>query len=180
MSDSEEKTPIVSLDQGTGGDPVAPKGEGAAAKMKQITKNQTSHQESARAGIQSFPQKPPWWHDMLFVEDPIKEYKKDMAVIGLDPYHDAAPPPLPLSGFEDEIDFVYSMWLKDEVDCDVIDLPYEALEAMAKQQTKILKECKERVAKAKEDGDVNYELEYIHLKKLELLLKKTQTQIDKM
>ena len=51
MSDSEEKTPIVSLDQGTGGEPVAPKGEGSAAKMKQITENQTSHQESASAGI---------------------------------------------------------------------------------------------------------------------------------
>ena len=112
---------------------------------------------------------------MLFVKDPIKEYEKDMALIEHDP-----PPPLPSSGFEDEIDFVYSMRLKDEVDREVIDLPYEALEAMAKQQTKILKESRECVAKAKEDGDVNYELEYIRMKKLELLLKKTQAQIDKM
>ena len=83
-----------------------------------------------------------------------KEYEEDMALIE----HDSTPPPLPSSGFEDEIDFVYSMWLKDEIDHNVADLPYEALEALAKQQTKILKECKERIAKAKEDGDVNYEL----------------------
>ena len=52
--------------------------EGAAAKEKHTTQDQTSYQASANAEIRPYPQKLPWW---LFVEDPIKEYEKDMAWI---------------------------------------------------------------------------------------------------
>ena len=90
MSNSEEKTLSVSPDQGTTGEPATPKREGAEAKMKQTTQDQTSHQASA---IAEKPW-PPWW---LFVEDPIKDYEKDMALIG----HEPAPaPPLPQSGID--------------------------------------------------------------------------------
>ena len=59
--------------------------EGAAAKKKHITQDQTSYQ--ARANAKKVKKR-------LFVEDPIKEYKKDMALIG----HKPAPaPPLPQS-----------------------------------------------------------------------------------
>ena len=59
--------------------------EGAAAKKKHMTQDQTSYQASANAkNVKKW----------LFVEDPIKEYKKDMALTG----HEPAPaPPLPPS-----------------------------------------------------------------------------------
>ena len=59
--------------------------EGAAAKKKRITQDQTSYQASAN--VKKVKKR-------LFVEDPIKEYKKDMALIG----HKPAPAlPLPQS-----------------------------------------------------------------------------------
>ena len=70
--------------------------EGAAVRMKQTTRDQT-HQASASSDIPSNPEKLPceickklpWW---FFVDDPIKEYEKDMALIG----HEPTPaPPLP-------------------------------------------------------------------------------------
>ena len=50
--------------------------EGAAAKKKCITQDQTSYQASAN--VKKVKKR-------LFVEDPIKEYKKDMALIGHKP-----------------------------------------------------------------------------------------------
>ena len=59
--------------------------EGAAVRMKQTTQDQTSYQ--ARANAKNVKKQ-------LFVENPIKEYKKDLALIG----HEPAPAlPLPPS-----------------------------------------------------------------------------------
>ena len=62
--------------------------EGAAARMKRTTQDQT-HQASASSDIPSNPKKLPWW---FRVDDQQKEYEKVMALIG----HEPTPaPPLP-------------------------------------------------------------------------------------
>ena len=139
MSDSEEKKPTVSLDQGA--------------------TSETAATQSEQAG--GIPLKLPWF---LFVEDPMKEYKKDMMLSG----HKPSPAPLlpsceqnKFAAFEKEVDFAFEMQLQDSENHD-IDLPYEALEAIAKQQKRVLEMCKQSAAKANEDGDISYEQEYMH------------------
>ena len=77
--------------------------EGAATKEKHTTWDQTSYQASANAEIWPYPQKLSW---SLFVEDSIKEYEKDMALIG----HEPAPaPPLPQSEIDNFADMEESL-----------------------------------------------------------------------
>ena len=77
--------------------------EGAATKEKHTTWDQTSYQASANAEIWPYPQKLPW---SLFVKDSIKEYEKDMALIG----HEPAPaPPLPQSEIDNFADMEESL-----------------------------------------------------------------------
>ena len=156
MSDSEEKTPTVSPDQGATSETVATQSEQAG-------------------GI---PSKLPWF---LFVGDPMKEYERYMMLSR----HKLSPaPPLPpceqnkFAAFEKEVDFAFDMQLQDNENHD-IDLPYEALEAITKQQKRVLEMCKQSAAKAKEDGDISYEQEYIHMKQMEALEKRTLVKMKK-
>ena len=79
---------------------------------------------------------------------------------------------------EEELDFALERHL-DDGDCDDIELPYEALEAITKQQKRFLERCKESVAKAKEDGDISYEQEYICMKRMKALEKRTLAKMKK-
>ena len=79
---------------------------------------------------------------------------------------------------EEELEFAFERHLDDD-NCDDIDLPYEALEAIAKQQKRVLEMCKESAAKAKEDGDISYEQEYICMKWMEALEKRTLANLKK-
>ena len=87
MNDSEEKTPTVSPDQGA-------------------TSETAGTQSEQDGGI---PSELPW---LLFVEDPMMEYERDMILSG----HKPSPaPPLPpcewnnFAAFEKEVDFAFEM-----------------------------------------------------------------------
>ena len=82
------------------------------------------------------------------------------------------------TAFEKEVDFAFEMRLQDNENHD-IDLPYEALEAIAKQQKRVLEMCKQSAAKAKEDGDISYEQKYIRMKWMEALEKRTLAKMKK-
>ena len=111
----------------------------------------------------------------------MKEYGRDIMLSG----HKPLPaPPLPpceqnkFTAFEKEVDFAFEMWLQENENHD-IDLPYEALEAIAKWQKGFLEMCKQSAAKAKEHDDISYEQEYICMKRMEALEKKTLAQMKK-
>ena len=118
MSDSEEKTLTVPPDQGA--------------------TSETAATQSEQAG--GIPSELPWF---LFVEDPMMEYERDMILSG----HKLSPAPLlpsceqnNFAAFKKEVDFAFEMRLQDENHD--IDLPYEALEAIAKQQKRVLERYK--------------------------------------
>ena len=87
MSDSEEKTPTVSPDQGA--------------------TSETAATQSEQAG--GIPSELPWF---LFVEDPMMEYERNMMLSGHKP---STAPPLPpceqnnFAAFEKEFDFAFEM-----------------------------------------------------------------------
>ena len=58
-----------------------------------------------------------------------------------------------------EVDFAFEMQLQDNNNHD-IDLPYEVLVAMERQQAMILEKCSKVAEDAKREGDVVYQLEY--------------------